>query len=78
MSRSGDWRRYVATLCGDAWELTPEATARIMEGIEGLIASERVTDSAVAGVLLDAGVRSAALHLTALSIRVMIRSGREE
>jgi hypothetical protein len=74
MTKSGDWRRYVATLCGDAWELTPDATAQIMEGIERLIASEQVTDSAVARVLREAGVRSTALDLTALSIRVVVRA----
>jgi hypothetical protein len=53
--------------------MDPNATERVVEGIEALIAADRVTDSAVAEVLYGAGVSAFAADLVATSIRVIAR-----
>lgn len=71
MSTQG-WKRYVTTMCGDAWDLDALTTDSVMDGIEALISDDRLTDLAVAEVLLRAGVSEFAADLAASSIRAAI------
>jgi hypothetical protein len=71
------WKRYVATMCGDAWNLDPHATDRVLHDIEALITHDRLCDAAVAEVLSRVGVSELAAGAAAGSIRVTIgNSGR--
>ena len=64
------WKRYVSRLCADAWELDALATEKLLVRIEALAAAGELTDSAVARVLLRAGVAASAADQIAPSIRV--------
>lgn len=66
------WKRYVARLCADAWELDALATDKVVTRIEALVAADDVTDSAVARVLYRAGIPSVSADLIAPSIRVAV------
>jgi hypothetical protein len=58
MNSGEQWRGYVRTMCHDGWAFGPQVTQRVIEGIEFLVASDQVSDFAVAEVLLGHGVKS--------------------
>jgi len=49
MDRS--WKIYVADLCSDAWGLSSRRIQKVIEGIEVLIATDQLSDFALAGIL---------------------------
>lgn len=66
------WKRYVARLCGEAWELDDAATAQVVAAIEALAAADDLSDDALQRVLVACGISSAAARLAAPGIRVAI------
>lgn len=68
------WKKYVATLCSNAWDLDAEATQNVLRKIEALVTARVLTDPAVAQILLGVGVAEAAADQIAPSIRVAIRT----
>jgi hypothetical protein len=64
------WKRYVARLGVDSWGLDALAIEKLLARIEALASVGELTDSAVARVLLRAGVAESAADLMAPSIRV--------
>jgi hypothetical protein len=75
MDRS--WKVYVANLCGDAWNLNPHRTQRVIEGIDFLVASDQLTDMTVAEVLASIGMRDPGVSEAARSIRQTIRGSAD-
>lgn len=68
------WKRYVETLCKDAWDFDAAATDDLVEKIEDLIRDGPMTDSALAELLMSSGVSETSADLIAPSIRVSIRA----
>lgn len=69
---TAEWKRYVTTMCHDAWELDERATQRAMQRLHVLIENREVTDCAVADVLFRLGVSEFAAEMAAPSIRAAI------
>lgn len=68
------WKKYVTTLCTDAWDLDPEATQEVLRKIEALVTARVLTVPAVAQVLYRVGVAEATADQIAPSIRVAIQA----
>lgn len=66
------WKRYVAKLCTEAWDLEAAATQEVLSKIEALVTARVLTEPAVALVLHRAGVTLAEADQIAPSIRVAI------
>jgi hypothetical protein len=71
---NASWKNYVAGLCGDAWQLGPHRTRRVIEGIEVLIATDQLSDFSLAGVLSSVGVSEDFAGAAAAGIRATIRT----
>lgn len=71
---SPGWKRYVARLCTEAWELDATATDELIESIAALAATEDLTDGSLEGVLLRAGIPRQVARLAAPGIRVSIQA----
>jgi hypothetical protein len=69
---STSWKTSVAGLCSDAWDLSPIRTQRVIDELEVLIATDQLSDLAVAGVLLAVGMRDPNAGAAARSIRATI------
>lgn len=74
MNRS--WQSYVASLCSDAWGMTTAGSDEVIEEIEVLIATDQLSDLAVAGVLSGVGLADAMVGEAARSIRATIGDTR--
>jgi hypothetical protein len=37
--RKSEWEDHVVTMCCDAWELGPDVTEKVIEGLEFLVAA---------------------------------------
>lgn len=70
MNRS--WKPYVASMCNDAWSLDAASALRVIKGLEVLIATDQISDFAVAGVLSGVGVSESYASEAAPSIRATI------
>ena len=68
------WKKYVRTLCTDAWDFDATETGDVVDRLEQLHRDKGVTDGAVVDVLLAAGVSETSAMLIAPSIRVSILS----
>ena len=68
------WKNYVADLCYNGWDLNPFRTQKVIEAIEVLIATDQLSDFALAGVLSSVGMSDAFAGEAAESIRRTIRS----
>jgi len=66
------WKKYVGTLCTDAWDFDPAETSHLVADIEELIATDRVNDRSVVDVLIRAGVSETSALMIAPSVRVAI------
>lgn len=66
------WKRYVARLCCDAWDLDALATDKVVERIDAMAAVGDLTDASLVRVLLGAGVSSASAYQAAPGIRLAI------
>lgn len=73
MDRS--WKIYVADLCADSWDLSSRRIQRVIEGIEVLIATDQLSDFAVAGLLSGVGMSTSLAAAAAPSIRATIGRG---
>ena len=71
-----EWERYVATMCSDAWELGPQVTRKVIDGLAFLVASDQVNDLTVAEVLVRVGVNGAEADMAAPGIRATIKRVR--
>jgi hypothetical protein len=71
-SLNRSWQSYVASLCSDAWGLGPHRSETIIEEIEVLIATDQLSDVAVAGVLSRVGMVDPVVGAAARSIRATI------
>ena len=66
------WKRYVGTLCSEAWDLDGPGTEEVVARIEDCVRAGPVTDDDIVGVLLHAQVSETAATLIAPSIRLAI------
>jgi len=73
MDRS--WKIYVADLCSDAWGLSSRRIQKVIEGIEVLIATDQLSDFALAGILSSVGMSQSLAAAAAPSIRATIGGG---
>jgi hypothetical protein len=73
MSSTGEWKRHVTMMCGDAWELGPLVTEKVIQGLEFLVAADQVSDFTVADVLCRVGVGDADADMAAPGIRATIQ-----
>ena len=72
MEQPASWRTYVRRLCADAWALDDATVETVLGEVESLIASEEVSDPALAQVLAGCGVTRSSAEMIAPSIRVVI------
>jgi hypothetical protein len=66
------WQQYVVSLCTQAWDLRPTATAEVLTKIEALAETGMLTEAAVALVLSRAGVKWSDADAIASSIRLAV------
>jgi len=63
------WKSRVQRLCYDDWDLGPLRTRRVVEEIEFLIATDQLSELALAGVLSTVGMSDPSAGAAARSIR---------
>lgn len=68
------WKRYIARLCAEAWDLDAIAAEKLVERFEALVAVGELTDAAVERVLLRSGLSYSAAQQAAPGIRVSIEA----
>lgn len=73
---NSSWQTCVADLCRNTWNLGPRRAQRVIEGIEVLIATDQLSDFALAGVLSGVGMKDPVAGAAARAIRDTIGDTR--
>lgn len=69
------WKRYVTTLCTEAWHLDVRSTEEVVRCIEEIISSEGIVQATSVQVFLGVGVHTPAARGAAKTVCIQISSG---